>query len=972
MKRKKLLTIILVSSVLLPAATVAGIVKEDAYAQLKDMQVIPGRVYLHRKDGKTGRQVTISLRGQKLYGPATLNVKGGNFSETTDIEATPEGQDSISITLPEGVAVENTAEVLFTLKTSSHVLQKAVSIAPLRQWTVYIYPHSHVDIGYTAPQETVRKLHMRNIDVGMDIAKKTAEYPEGAKFVWNPEVNWAVESYLEQADSKKLNDFVKAVKEGSIGLDATFGNQNTSVSSDEEIIRLFRYSHYLRKLTGAPVDTMVQFDIPGASWGTVQAAAQNGVRGFFLFPNNFDRIGTSRVTWDQKAFYWVAPDKKTRIFFMQGWPYGYGYTIKGSKVYGINKIQTYTPDLDRLSTDDPTANFLDPFIFDETAKFEKANHPYSIFVMTWAMADNALIDADLPEAVKLWNDKYAYPKLIIAGTHEIMTEFEKRYSNIIPEVEGDYTEYWTDGQGTDARRVGMNRYSKERLVQTEILWSMLNRNKKAPLKAFNDSWRYVLLGSEHTWGYGDPSAPIAKGIEATKASYFENADKTSRDLLKKTLSSIAVSGSNSVAILNTQSWKRSGLITLSAGQSKAGDCVLNDQKKKVPSQRLSTGELAFWASDIPAFGSRLYHITDGKPLTAGDCSVAKNTIENSLIHVEIDPKTGNIAKLLDLRSKHDYVDGKSKFGMKSYWYLPGIDRSKASSTSNVIVSVKENGPVLASFVVKSSGQGCNSITREIRVISGQPHVELVNTLDKISTREKEGVHFAFPFNVPQGTVRMDIPWGIMTPEKDQLPGGNRNWLAFQRWIDVSDAEGGITWVSIEGPLVQFGDLTANILGGANGSKEWIQFLPKSETVISWALNNHWHTNFPLEQGGIIEYRYQMLPHGGYDAAKSQRFALNSHQPLLAVAAVKNPVENPLLAIDNPNVFVSTMKPSEDGKAIILRLRSLSDKTESVGIQWPASKALELSMSDATEIKGKPLNGKIVMPSLGVATIRMEL
>ena len=116
----------------------------------------------------------------------------------------------------------------------------------------------------------------------------------------------------------------------------------------------------------------------------------------------------------------------------------------------------------------------------------------------------------------------------------------------------------------------------------------------------------------------------------------------------------------------------------------------------------------------------------------------------------------------------------------------------------------------------------------------------------------------------------------------------------------------------------------------------------------------------------------MLPHGGYDAAKSQRFALNSHQPLLAVAAVKNPVGNPLLSIDNPNVFVSTMKPSEDGKAIILRLRSLSDKTESVGIQWPASKALELSISDATEIKGKPLNGKIVMPSLGVATIRMEL
>ena len=619
--------------------------KEDAIFpldHLDDMQVVPGRAYCRRSDGKAGRQVTVSLTGGRLHGPATLNVEGGNFAETTDIEPLPEGRDSISIALPEGVAVENTAEVSFTLETAGQVLQRTVSIAPLRQWTVYIYPHSHVDIGYTAPQETVKKLHMRNIDVGIDIAKKTAEYPEGAKFVWNPEVTWAVEGYLEQADSTKRNDFVTAVRQGRIGLNATFGNQNTSVSSDEEIIRLFNYCHDLRKLTGAPIDTMVQFDIPGASWGTVQAAAQNGVRGFFLFPNHFDRIGTARVTWDQKAFYWVAPDMKTRIFFMQGWPYGYGFLIKGAEIYGLEKIQTYTSDLDRLRTDDPTANFLDPYIFDETAKLEEANHPYEIFVMTGAMADNALIDADLPEAVRLWNEKYAYPKLVIAGTDEILAEFERRYSDIIPEAKGDYTEYWTDGQGTDARRGGMNRCAKERLVQTEILRSMLHRNEKAPLEAFKDSWRYVLLGSEHTWGYWNPEDPLAKGIEATKASYFEKADKTSRGLLESTLSSIAAPGSNSIAVLNTQSWKRSGLITLSAEQSKAGDCVVNDRKQKVPSQRLSTGELAFWASDIPAFGSRLYHMTEDSPLTGGDCSVSGNTIGNSLIQVDIDPETGNM------------------------------------------------------------------------------------------------------------------------------------------------------------------------------------------------------------------------------------------------------------------------------------------------------------------------------------------
>ncbi len=31
--------------------------------------------------------------------------------------------------------------------------------------------------------------------------------------------------------------------------------------------------------------------------------------------------------------------------------------------------------------------------------------------MTWCMADNTPVDADLPDAVKSWNEEYAYPHL---------------------------------------------------------------------------------------------------------------------------------------------------------------------------------------------------------------------------------------------------------------------------------------------------------------------------------------------------------------------------------------------------------------------------------------------------------------------------------------------------------------------------------------------------------------------------------
>jgi len=294
-------------------------------------------------------------------------------------------------------------------------------------------------------------------------------------------------------------------------------------------------------------------------------------------------------------------------------------------------------------------------------------------------------------------------------------------------------------------------------------------------------------------------------------------------------------------LLNTHSWNRGGLVTLPAEQSRAGNHVLDDQGKEVPAQRLATGELVFLASEVPAFGSRLYRVAAGK------------------------------------------------------------QRGEA-------------------------GSGCKKLVREVRILRGQSWIELVNTLDKISTREKEGIHFGFAFNVPGATTRMDIPWGSMMPESDQLPCGNRNWLAFQRWVDMSNDNYGVTWTSIEAPLIEFGDLTANIIGPG---KNWLNSLPDTQTLFSWALNNHWHTNFPLEQGGLITFRYQILPHGPYNPGTANRFGLEQNRPLIAVPAINNPVEKPLVAVENAHIAVSTFKQSEDGKAVILRLRSNSEQLEKV-------------------------------------------
>jgi len=69
----------------------------------------------------------------------------------------------------------------------------------------------------------------------------------------------------------------------------------------------------------------------------------------------------------------------------------------------------------------------------------------------------------------------------------------------------------------------------------------------------------------------------------------------------------------------------------------------------------------------------------------------------------------------------------------------------------------------------------------------QHRVEVINTVDKARVRAKEGVHCGFGFNVPDGVMHLDVPWGVVRPELDQIPGACRNWFTVQRWVDVSNA-----------------------------------------------------------------------------------------------------------------------------------------------------------------------------------------
>jgi alpha-mannosidase len=915
--------------------------------------------YKYRNDGKPGRVVTLILKGAP-QSSTKVKLVCDSITETTIFE----NSDTLQVLLPPGAGVDKATTASITVITGNKELPVTIPVPAKKQWTVFIYPHSHVDIGYTGLQEDVERIHVRNIDVGIDIARKTQNYPAGARFIWNTEATWVVNAYLKKATEEQKQSFFDAVRKGWLQIDAGFANVDNTTCSDEELMRFFRNSNEIEEQTKVPITTMVQMDLPGAAWGLVTAAVQNGVNGFISFPNNYDL----RKIFEHKPFYWRGPDGKSKILFLQGYPYGIGYTIKGNK-YGLATLQTYSDKYDRVSTSDPLKDFVDVFLFKELDRLEKEKSPYDFFAMTWSMADNCVIDADLPEAVKRWNEKYAYPKLVIAGAKEILSAYEKKYRNIIPEYSGDFTEFWTEGLGSDAAHVGMGRRAKENLVQAETLSALLP-DKNFSSKKADSAWENILLSAEHTWGYQNPGAPLAKIIEQKKASFFSDAEEQSVALLKA-FDDSSVSNEQ-YAITNTLSWDRDGIVTLTAAQSKIGDRVIEiPTGKEVPSQRLSTGALIFQTNTIPALSSRLYKVVEGKFSKQFPLNISTTKLKNNSLSVFIDTNTGAIKNIIDKKSRYDFVSKEN--GLNTYYYLPGVFNGKGHTSASigidsVTVAIKENGPLLISLLISSKAAGTNGLQREVKLYANKPYLQIENTFDKIGTRKKEGIHFGFAFNLPDAVSHMDAPWSVIVPEKDQLKGANRNWMVFQRWIDISNNNKGVTWTAIESPLVEWGEMSGTILDGARQYSLWKKKLEPSQTLYSWPLNNHWNTNFPLEQSGIIRQQYALLFHGKYDAVTANRFGVEQHRPLIAIPAKTNLIDHSLLSTNNSKVVISSLVRGKDKKGLTVRLRSLSDKQEKVKLSWPQDQSLRVQRCTAEEQPLEIINNEVTLLPYGTKTL----
>jgi hypothetical protein len=212
--------------------------------------------------------------------------------------------------------------------------------------------------------------------------------------------------------------------------------------------------------------------------------------------------------------------------------------------------------------------------------------------------------------------------------------------------------------------------------------------------------------------------------------------------------------------------------------------------------------------------------------------------------------------------------------------------------------------------------------------------------------------------VPDGKIRYDLGCGYCEPEKDQLPGSNKNFLIMEHWLDVSNEEYGVTLICADAPLFEVNEITMDeVVTG------WADSIPPSQAVFSYLMNNYWETNYAASQEGEGRYSYVLRPHLKFDPVLAERDAISERQPLIGrMVGSWQQARTSLINMNNSSLIVNAIRPLKEKGEFLM---SVYNAGESDGVFKPEDTGKDFFLSDPDgKMHGFVLSTSII-PSHGI-------
>lgn len=474
-------------------------------------------------------------------------------------------------------------------------------------------------------------------------------------------------------------------------------------------------------------------------------------------------------------------------------------------------------------------------------------------------------------------------------------------SNRLPVWEGElYFEYHRGTLTSMARNKRSNRKTELGLMDLELLSVMTQESLPYPEKELDAMWKTTLLNQFHDIL---PGSSIHQVYEVTKAEYEQIGQQI--EALEKERMDVLAGKGDLVMVLNTTGQCRNDVALLKDCDA---DYLLDESGRRYPLQQTADGAVAY-VEEIPSKGYRRFHKGYGrKEAQAPFTLVDAYTLETPFYSVHLD-ENGEIDRLYDKENDREVVQPGMRLNqLKMYedkpiyydnwdidifyteksWNVNGVERMEWTEIGDVCavleIERKESNSVFCQKIIFYAG---------LRRIDFQTYVDWKEHQTLLKAH--------FPVAVHTDEATFDIQFGNLTRKTHT----NTSWdvarfeSCGQKWIDLSEGHYGVSLLNDckYGHSVKDSNMAVTLI--------------KSGTEPNPVTDQEEHV-----------FTYSLYPHAeNWRAAGTVAEAYKLNQPLLARVDAGNDGKerDSLVSVDAGNVILETVKRSEDGSGIILRM-----------------------------------------------------
>ncbi|HVY20673.1 MAG TPA: glycoside hydrolase family 38 C-terminal domain-containing protein [Bauldia sp.] len=529
------------------------------------------------------------------------------------------------------------------------------------------------------------------------------------------------------------------------------------------------------------------------------------------------------------------------------------------------------------------------------------------------------------------------PKVKLEGIVPFLDRLGKRMAaneQKFPVWNGElYLEYHRGTLTSVANNKANNRRAERRLRELEYLSAVatvLKPGTPYPKETLNQFWELVMVNQFHDILPGTSISEVYADSDSEYATIFSTLDSANGPW-QSAARAIAAPKPGEFKLFNFAGQDRRRALVFVPGLS--ADAAISSDGATLPLQKLvaADGSTGFGAQVplIPSLGWTTARVSDGKASApATTLSVSARHLENAELKVALDA-AGELTSIYDKQAKRELLKpGQAANRLIAYedkpmkWDAWDIDayfheQSWPLADSQAKIDVVESGPYRAAIRIERT----YAASRIVQIVSLEEGARQVEFDSHVDWHERQTVLKAlFPLDLNVSEIRSEIQFGHVKRPTHR----NTSWdrarfeASMQRWVDISEADFGA--------------------GLINDSKYGYDAV---ESMVRLTLLRGPTFPHPAADIGEHRFRYALVVHRGVSdlervvrAAErfNNRIAVIGDATTRASGVAANDSFS-FAAVDSDYVSLETVKLSEDGKCLVLRVFEHANRRATATIRF---------------------------------------